>query len=132
MKLVAGFPDQRDQLLLNEMVNVLRLVILEKCGRHRRLFADLLQPLQNADQLIGRQNTRGFQSARVRAAAHYFALQQPPVEGERPLPTLEIRIQRLPEPPGPHLHRATSTRARALDLEGSPRIRMNPAASFWS
>ena len=70
----------------------------------------------------------------MRAAGGDLFLKQTLIEGERPLPALKLRIERLPEPPGPHLHFVTSigfffafnTRARA----GSARILINPAASF--
>ncbi len=133
VQLVSGFPDQRDQLLLDEMMNVLRFIVVEKRRRRRRLLADLLQPLQNADQFVRRQNSGCFQ-ARARArcwpSSSYFS-------NRRSKPN--DRCQRSKSGssgcrnrPGPHLHRATSTRARARERDGSPRMRMNPAASFWS
>src|SRR5271170_2416158 len=114
------------------MMNVFRFVVLEKCRRSSGLRPDLLQPLQDVDQLVGGKYASIFQRARVGAAGCEFVLQQTPVKAERPLPALEVRVQRLPEPPRPHLHQPTSTRDRAREREGSPRMRMNPAASFWS
>jgi len=63
------------------------------------------------------------------AAGCELVAQQATVELKRPLPTFELGIERLPESAGPHLHRATSCRARAREREGSPRMRMKPAAS---
>jgi hypothetical protein len=132
VQLVSGFSDQRDEFLLHKVMNVLSFVVVEKRRRRRSLRPDLLQPLQNADQLARGKYVGIFQGARVRAAGRELVLQQPTVKAERPLPALEVRVQRLPEPARPHLHQPTSTRERAREREGSPRMRMNPAASFWS
>src|SRR5579864_5264214 len=132
MQLVANLADQCDQLLLDKVVDVFRLIVLEESQGSRRLLANLLQPLQNADQFIRRQYPGILQRSRMRGARRKLVLQQTSVKTERPLPALEFRIQRLPEPSRPHLHCATSTRDRARDRDGSPRMRMNPSASFWS
>ena len=58
--------------------------------------------------------------------------EQAPVVRKRPLPPIEFGIERLPKPPRPHLHLVTSMRDWARERDGNPRMRMNPAASFWS
>src|SRR5579864_8124670 len=103
-------------------MNVFYLIIFEKRGRRCGLFPNLLQSLQNADQLLGREHTRILQRFSVRTAGGKFVLKQPTVETERPLPTLEIGIQRLPEASRPHLHCATSIRDLAREREGKPRM----------
>src|ERR1017187_9625994 len=94
-----------------------------------------LQPAQHGRVLLARKNTSHEQGFGMRAAGCNLFLKQTLIEWKRPLPALKFRIERLPEPPGPHLHFVTSTaffflrfitRARA----GSARILMNPAASF--
>src|ERR1700687_1128262 len=93
------------------------------------------QPAQHGSILFPGKHTSREQGFRMRAAGCNLFLEQALIEWERPLPALKFRIERLPEPPGPHLHLVTSTaffffafstRARA----GSARILMNPAASF--
>src|SRR5579859_6070108 len=132
MQFVARVADHCGELFFYEVVHVFGLAVFYECRRSGSLFADLLQPLQDADQFVGRKNARSFERLRVRTAGCQFITQQADVEVEGPLPALELRVQRLPEPSRPHLHRATSTRLRAREREGSPRMRMNPAASFWS
>src|ERR1700722_1155038 len=114
------------------MMNVLGFIVVQKRRRSRSLRPDLLQSLQNADQFARGKYAGIFQRARVRTAGRELVLQQPPVKAERPLPAPEVRVQGLPEPARPHLHQPTATRERAREREGSPRMRMNPAASFWS
>jgi hypothetical protein len=104
VQLVSGFADDRDELLFDEVMNIFRFGVFEKCGRYRGTLADLFQPLQNADELICGENPSILQRARMRAAGRKFVAEQSPVEAEGPLPALEFRIQRLPEPSRPHLH----------------------------
>src|SRR5580700_7422367 len=132
VQLVAEVADPRYELLLDEMMHILSIIVLhESFGRSSHL-AYLLQAFQNADELVRRQHASISQTASVGPARGEFIIQQPPVEIKRPLPAFELRVQRLPEPPRPHLHRVTSTRPRARVRDGSPRMRMKPAASFWS
>src|SRR5262249_54141163 len=96
------------------------------------------------------------QRSRVRLTGRHFVRQQDAVEGKRPLPLLEIRVQLLAEAARPHLHLLTpdfatsdfvlplssipalstlifgaSDFSRARERAGSPRMRMKPSASFW-
>ena len=132
MQFVAYFADPRYQLLLDEVVHILGLFVFDRTLRSCCHLANLLQALKNADEFVGRQNAGVLQGASVSAARSQFVMKQPSIEVKRPLPAFELRVQRLPEPARPHLHRATSTRPRARTREGNPRMRMNPAASFWS
>src|SRR5580658_7537477 len=114
------------------MVHVLGFIVFHPTlgpGSHP---ANLLESFENADEFVGRQKSGSFQRAGMGPTGRQFVAQQPAVEVKRPLPAFELRVQRLLEPARPHLHRATSTRARARVREGSPRIRMKPSASFWS
>src|SRR5579884_1367565 len=52
VQLVSHFADQRDKLRLDEVMYILRLIILKKGRRCRRLLANLLQSLQNVDELV--------------------------------------------------------------------------------
>jgi len=54
VQLVSRFPNQRDQLLLHEMMNVLRLIVIKESRRLRRLLANLPQPLQDTDEFVRR------------------------------------------------------------------------------
>ena len=72
VQLVSRFADQRDQLLLDEMMNVFRFTVVKKCRRRSSAFADLLQALQNADQFVRRKNAGILQRTRMRAAGGEF------------------------------------------------------------
>src|SRR4051794_35622354 len=69
--------DQRDELLLDEVMNVLSFFVLKKLRRRGGLLADLSQPLQDGDQLARREHTRRLQSLSVRPAGRQFMFEQP-------------------------------------------------------
>src|SRR5882672_5985711 len=102
----------------------------------RRLFANLVESLKNGNQLARGEHSRLFQGAGVRPADRQFVTEQAAVKLKRALPLFEAGIQRLPEPARPHLHFTASfvfsLRSCASERDGNPRMRMKPAASFWS
>ncbi len=143
VQLLACFAHQRHELFLHKMVDVFCFRVRKEV-RLVTVALDLVQRRQNELALFAGQYSRGPERAGVRAAGRQLEAQQLLVERKRPLPLLELRIQRLPEPARPHLHFAASStparescpswprRKRARERAGRPRMRMNPAASFWS
>jgi len=49
------------------------------------------------------EDLRNTEGRRVGLAGGYFLRQKPPIEDDRPLPRLELAIERLPKAAGPHL-----------------------------
>ena len=93
MQLVTHFADQRDQLLLDKVMDVFRLIVNEQRWRCGGARANFLEALQNADQFLGTQHSGILQRPRMRAASGNFVLQQALVEIKRALPALETGIQ---------------------------------------
>jgi hypothetical protein len=98
VQLLPGFADERYQLFLYKVMNVFSFWIIEVSGLLLTGLADLVQRRGDQTEFRRRNNARGFQSLRVCAAGRKFVAQQFLVEGKRPLPLFEMRIQRLPEP----------------------------------
>ena len=151
MEFETNIADQSDQLLLDEMMNVLGFGVLQKFDRCRGAFADFFETIQYGVQLVRGEYACFLQGAGMSRAGLEFALEQAAIELEGSLPAFKGRVERLPEPARPHLHCATSASVcvlsefllsfavkdflfslRARDRAGNPRIRMKPAASFWS
>ena len=97
VKLVARVSDQRGQLLFDKVMHVLGFAVVQKRRGRRGLLANLLEALKNGDQFARGQDFGILQRSRVGAAGGQFFPQQPPVEVERPLPALEVGIERLAE-----------------------------------
>ena len=141
VQFVAQIADNRHQTLLDEVVDVFGFVVLEQASVFRNAIADLLQAAQHGLKFLERQDSGLRQRTRVGGTRLQLAFEQAAVEFPRPLPALKCWIKRLPEAARPHLHRVTSSAFvgaiafcffMASDREGSPRMRINPAASFWS
>ena len=98
MQLLAGLADERHQLFLHEVMHVFSFRIVEVSGLLLTGLADFVQRRGNQRKFRRRNNARGFQSLRVRAAGRQFIAQQLLVERKRPLPLFEMWVQRLPEP----------------------------------
>ena len=114
------------------MMHIFRFVVGQEGRFGLSLLADLLQAANDLSQLFRREHSCVFESARVGAARLKLVGQQALIERERTLPALKCGIEWLLEAARPHLHFATSWCSAAREREGSPRMRMNPAASFWS
>src|SRR5580658_7604690 len=105
------------------MMYIFGFIVVHEAFGGSSYLTDLLQPFENADEFVCGENSGVSKGAGMGAARDEFIAQQTAVEVKRPLPMFKLRIQRLPEPARPHLHRRTSTRARARVREGSPRMR---------
>src|SRR5262249_16886436 len=145
--------DQCDQLLFDKVVYVFCLSIIEELRLRCRSLADLFESMLDGAQFFAGQNASAMERANMRGAGLQFELNQPAIEVERSLPAFESRSGRLAEAGGPGGERRTFSGCfefaplvllamegfagtcrwvMARDREGSPRIRMKPAASFWS
>ncbi len=101
VQLVTHLTGQLHQSLLDEVVHIFDcgIVILGHA------FApNLVQSGQGCRKLTLIQNARRCQRGSMCPARRHFVRQQRTVEGERALPLLEVRILRLAETAGPHLH----------------------------
>ena len=144
MQLVSGFTDGRDELLLDEMVHVFRIRSFEQHWIGSCSELKFIKPTQNGGKFLARENACAAKGTRMSAAGSAFMAQKTAIEAERALPLLEVCVERLAHAPGPHLHASTPTGSftgfaspaccflsSASDRAGSPRMRMNPSASFW-
>src|SRR5258708_3871939 len=130
VQLVSDLADARHQLLLDKMMHILSFIVFSQALLGSGSLLNLLQPFENADELIRGKNAGALEGTSVGSARRQFVAQQAAIELKRSLPALELRVERVAETSRPHLHRATSMRARARVRDGSPRMRINPAASF--
>src|SRR5215472_2703844 len=96
------------------------------------LLANLPESDCDAVGFLGAKHTCAYQRMRMRCAGSQLFRDQHAIERKRALPLLESRIERLFQPPGPHLHEKISCFSLACERAGSPRMRMKPPASFWS
>ena len=101
-----GLADDLLQVFFDEVVNVLGLFVVQKLQPG---YGESLQPALHRRVFVRGKNTSREQGFRVRAAGCNLFLEETLIKGKRPLPALEFRIERLSEPPGPHLHFVTST-----------------------
>ena len=79
------------------MMHVFGVTLVEAGGIADAVILDLLQPLKNGDQFVIRQNACFGQSARVGNAGGNLLGKQALIEGKRALPSLELRVERLPK-----------------------------------
>src|SRR5258708_5030792 len=126
----AGLADQIDELLLHEVMDIFGLVIVQIAGVFLGVPRNSGETFDDPVPLLGGQNSALAQRVRVGAARRQFIEQQLLVKWKRSLPFFKLRIERLPNPAGPHLHLIASWRIRARDRAGRRRMRMTPAASF--
>ncbi len=72
MEFVTGVANQRDQLFLDKVVNILRLVIGEKRRSRLRFLPNFNQPELNVGEFLRRQNSGLLERMRVRTARLEF------------------------------------------------------------
>ena len=132
MELVAKLTYHSYQHQLHKVMNILRLLRFEETWIVLYLLANLLKSGCDAIGFLGGKHTCAYQRVSMRCAGSQFFRDQHTIEGKRALPLLESRIERLSQPPGPHLHEKISCFSLACERAGRPRIRMKPPASFWS
>ena len=67
-----------------------------------KLRPDAVERLTNCGELGCSENVRGLQGERVRLAGSHLLLEQLPVEFQRALPVVEVRVERLAKATRPH------------------------------
>ena len=124
------------------MVDVLGVgIVPDPCGSPglvvMELSDDSVERLADGGDLRFGEDLRRMQGERVRLAGNHLLFEELPVESQRTLPLVEERVERLAEPPRPHLHLTASflspailLRRRARVRAGRPSIWMKPFASF--
>jgi hypothetical protein len=73
-------------------MDILSFVVLNQTFGSRRRLSNLLQTLQNADELLGRENSGVSECTGVGGAGRQFVTQEPAIEVKRSLPALEPRV----------------------------------------
>ena len=138
MQFQANIPGEFNQPALEEMVNVLGFAVFEKSSIALNRMLHMGKGVEQRLQLRCGEHAHSGKRTSVCAAGSHLLRQKSFVKRKRPLPLLEFRIQRPAEPARPHLHADTASssgvalRRMARERAGSPRMRMKPAASFWS
>jgi hypothetical protein len=108
VELVSSVADERNQLPLDEVMNIFGFVVLQKRRIGLGFLANLLKTANDIGSLFRRQDARMRERSGVRAAGVELEWQQDLVERKRPLPQFKRGIEWLPESARPHLHFVTS------------------------
>jgi hypothetical protein len=108
VELVSRLADERNQLLLDEVMNIFGFVVLQKRRIGLGFLTDLFETANDIGSLFRRQDARMLECPRVRTARLEFEWEQNLVKRKRPLPPFKRGIEGLPESARPHLHFVTS------------------------
>src|ERR1019366_4753022 len=119
VQFVASRADDHGLVFFHEVVDVFHSRIVEEFRRIFGVARDLVESVDNLGQLFGSEHTSMFERAGMRAAGGEFKRYQSLVIRKRLLPFFKLRVERLTEAAGPHLHCETSGKLRAQALFGS-------------
>ena len=130
MELVAKLTYHSYQHQLHKVMYIFRFPRFKERWIMLHLLADFLEGGGDAIGFLSSKHTCADQRMSMRCAGRQLFPDQHVIERKGALPLLESRIERLSQPPGPHLHEKISCLSLACERAGSPRMRMKPPASF--
>src|ERR1035438_7798984 len=104
VQFVASRADDHGQLFFHEVVDVFHSRIVQEFRRIFGVARDLVEAVDNLGEFLGSEHTSMFERAGMRAAGGQFKRYQSLVIRKRLLPFFKLRVERLAEAAGPHLH----------------------------